>query len=89
MAIKSQHYSLTFHSIKLHIFLSKLYLTNSSILAILFTAISEASHLHEQTLNIADKALCVSSIFCGIHEILLLFNNIKKNDRQLDDSSRP
>ena len=46
-------------------------------MAILFTAISEASHLHGQTLNIADKALCASNIFCGIHEILLLFNKIK------------
>ena len=41
MAIKSQHYLFTFHPIKRHIFLSKLYLIkkNSSILAILFTAI--------------------------------------------------
>ena len=66
------------HPIKLHILLSKLYLTNSSISAILFTAISEASHVQEQTLKIADKALRVSDIFCGIHEILLLFNKIKK-----------
>ena len=69
MAIKSQHYLFTFHPIKLHIFLSKLYLTNSSISAILahhcYSHISEASHLHEQTLN--DKAVCVSDIFCGIH----------------------
>ena len=55
-----------------------MYLTNSSTSAILFTAISEASHLQEQTLNIADKALCVSDIFCVIYEILLLFNKIKK-----------
>ena len=39
MAIKTQHYSFTFHPIKLYIFLSKLYLTNSLISAILITAI--------------------------------------------------
>ena len=77
MAIKSQNHLITLHPIKLHIFLSKLYLTNAIILAILFAAISGASHLHGQTLNIADKALCASNIFCGIHEILLLFNKIK------------
>ena len=74
MAIKSRHYLFIY-------FLSKLYLTNSSISAILFTATSEASQLHEQALNIADKALCVSDIFCGIHEILLLFNKMKQNNR--------
>ena len=40
VAIKSQHYLFTFHPTdQLHIFLSKLYLTDSSISAILFTAI--------------------------------------------------
>ena len=38
VAIKSQHYLFIFYPIKLHIFLSKLYLTNSSISAILITA---------------------------------------------------
>ena len=41
-----------------------------------YSQISEANHLHEQTLNIAEKALFVSDIFCGFHEILLLFNKI-------------
>ena len=41
-----------------------------------YSHISEANHLHEQTLNIAEKALSVSDIFCGIHEILLLINKI-------------
>ena len=37
--------------------------------------------------NIADKALrtCVSYIFCGIHEILLLFNKIKKKMKVTDN----
>ena len=91
MAITSQHYLFTFHPIKLHKFLSKLYLTNSSISGILFIAIhmfqKPVSYM-KKTLNVADEALCVSDIFCGIHEILLLFNN-KKNDRHLNDLSRP
>ena len=36
-------------------------------------------------LNIAEKALCVYDMFCGIQEILLLLN---KNNTQ-NDSSRP
>ena len=34
-----------------------------------YSHISEANHLHEQTLNIAEKVLhvCVSDIFCGIY----------------------
>ena len=43
-----------------------------------YSHISETNHLHGQTVNIADKALCVSDTFRGIHETLLLFNKIKK-----------
>ena len=84
MAIKCQHYLFTFHPIKLHIFLLKLYLTNSSISDILITAI----HIFQKpvTLNIADKALCVSVAFMKYCSYLI---KLKKNDRQLNDPSRP
>ena len=82
MAINFQHYMFTFHPIKLHIFLSKLHVFNKFLnfgcTLHCYSHVSEASHSHEQTLNIADKARCVPDIFCGIHEILLLFNKIKK-----------
>ena len=70
MAIKSKHYLLTFHPIKLHIFfqnrikqiLHKLGYTHHC-----YSHISEADHFHEQTLNTTEKALSVSDIFFGIH----------------------
>ena len=40
-----------------------------------YSHISEANHLHEQTLNIDEKTLSVSGIFCDT-EILLLSNKI-------------
>ena len=75
MAVKSQHYLFTFHPIK-----KTSYIFDKTISAILITAIHifQMPTNNEQTLNIADKALCVSDIFCGIHEILLLFNKITK-----------
>ena len=79
MAIKSQHYLFTFHLIMLYIFLSKMIkqiLHKLGYTHHCYLHISEANHLHEQTLNIAEKALSVSDIFCGIHEILLLINKI-------------
>ena len=76
MGIKSQHYLLTFHPIKLHIFLSKTVFNeffNFGYTHHCYSHISEANNLHGQTLNITNKVLCVSDIFRGIHEILLLF----------------
>ena len=43
-----------------------------------YSHISEANHLHEKTVNIAEKALCVFDIFCGIHEIRYLIKLKKK-----------
>ena len=88
MAIESQHYLFTFHPIKLHIYFCQICITQ--ILHKLgythhcYSRISETNHLHEQTLNI-DENFSIS--VSGIHEILLLFNKILKNDRQ-NDSSR-
>ena len=79
MTIKFQDYLFTFHHIKRHIFLSKLYkqiLHKLGYTNHCYSNVSEANHLHEQTLNIAEKALSVYNIFCGIQELLLLFNKI-------------
>ena len=39
--------------------------------------------MNRNTASTAEKALCVPDIFCGIHEILLLLNKIKKKDRMI------
>ena len=85
MAIKCQRYLITFHPIKLHIFLSKLYLTNSSISAVFFTANSEVSHFHKQTLNIAYKALCVSNIFDSVAFMKYFCYLIKLKNKMTDN----
>ena len=45
------------------------------------------AYFRSQSLRITEKAVCVSDILCGIHEILLLRNKINKMTQ--NDSGKP